>query len=391
MRRSVKNPSEVSSVVAFRLLVVLAVLVAAPASAQSDTVRVRTVSSWQKDVDQLRQELLEKQKLELELIRRLSSIEATRRVAADSQRTELMAQSRLVFTMLRDAGVQQVRLRRQLETKCSEVQKPEGWLGVATTGVQLLDRGENGTHVTRYFLEPPVVESVDPGSPADRVGMRAGDVLIEIAGQRLLRTSVVFAELLRPGERVVVKLRRGGEVMSVSPKIEPLPEVAATPCAWVDVGTAYVMSPMPAQARFVEVSPSAGAAGYSYGTVRRRDSTEAVAAVPATTSGTMTYAGPMAVLYPAGSRSLAGLELMALNQESGRSFGVSHGLFVNQVAPGSPGRLAGLQGGDVLLSADSVDLRSLGTLQRIISRSRDRTVTLSIVRDKKTQTVQLRW
>jgi C-terminal processing protease CtpA/Prc len=373
------------------LLALLALLVAVPAGAQSDTVRVRAVSTWQKDVDQLRQELIQQRKVELELFRMLSTIEMQQQTAPDSARTELSAASRLVSSRLREAGQQQYRLRRQLETMCSEVRKPEGWLGVATTGIQLIDRNGDGTHVTRYFLEPPVVESVDPGSPADRVGMRAGDVLIEIAGQPLLRKSVVFAELLRPGEQVVVRLRRGNKVVTLMPKVEPPPEVTTTPCTWVDAGMAYVMSPMPAQARIVEASPRSGGGFVSATGRARRDSSVVVRVAPTGTAGSMVYAGPMAAAYSAGGRSLAGLELVALNQESGRAFGVTHGLFVNQVLPGTPGRQAGLQGGDVIVSADSVDLRSFGALQRMISRSRDRTVTLVVVRGKKTETVQLRW
>jgi C-terminal processing protease CtpA/Prc len=373
------------------MLVLLALLLAAPVGAQTDTVRFRVVSTWQKDVDQLRQELMDQRKLELELYKRLALIEMRRMEAAvDSQRTELIAQSRLVSTMLQQAGIEQFRLRRQLESKCAEVRKPTGWLGVATTGVKMIARQGDGTQVDR-FLEPPVVESVDPGSPADRVGLRAGDVLIEIGGKQLLQTNVVFAELLRPGEKVLVKFRRGGEVMSLSPVVEPAPVVTTTPCTWVDAGTAYVMSPTPAQARIVEARPSTGGGRFGYMYTRgSRDSAGVVARATAT-SGTVVEAGPMAVLYGPGSRSVAGLELFALNLESGRAFGVTHGLFVNQVLPGTIGREAGLQGGDVLVSADSVDLRSVIALQRVLSRSNDRSVTLVFVRGKKTETVQLRW
>ena len=88
---------------------------------------------------------------------------------------------------------------------------------------------------------------------------------------------------------------------------------------------------------------------------------------------------------------MVGLQLVVLGPESSRVLGVQFGIMVNQVAPGTPGREAGLKGGDVLVSADSVDLRSIGMLQRVISRARDRTVTLVIVRDRKKETVQLRW
>jgi C-terminal processing protease CtpA/Prc len=372
------------------LATLLPVLVAAPVMAQSDSVRARPVSTWQKDVDQMRQELAQQRRMELELYRMLSGIETRRLAAADSQRTDLMAQSRLVFSRLKESASEQVRLRNQLESMCGEVQKPEGWLGVATTGMQIVDRNVDGTHVARFFLEPPVVASVDPGSPADRVGMRAGDELIEIGGKRLLRSNVVFAELLRPGELVIVKLRRGSEIVTLSPKIEPMPEVAmATPCTWVDAGAAYEMSPLPAQIR---IAPTTTGTGFSYSYVRPRidsSATGVLTAVPSPAGGV--YAGPMTQLFGTSASLLAGLQLMALNQESGRAFGVAHGLFVNQVAPGTPGRAAGLRGGDVLVTADSIELRTVAALARVINRSNTRSVSLVIRRGGKAETVRLRW
>ena len=367
-------------------MVLLLVLVAVPASAQSDTIRVRTVSTWQKDVDQMRKELLDRRRMERELVRMLNNIERQRELAADSQLTTLRAQTQLVVNRLRETQVEQGRLRSQLESMCAEVQKPEGWLGVLTTGIQLLDRQENGPQIVR-FLETPIVASVDPGSPAERVGLRAGDELVEIGGKRLLHANIIFADLLKPGEKILVKLRRGNEVITLAPKIEPLPQVTVAPCTWVDAGTAYVMAPPTARA---EVSPVTGTYAYSFTTPPRDTINRVVVSGRRSPQGGVA-AGSMARLLGSGGNSLAGLELMALNAESGRAFGVEHGLFVNQVLPGTPGREAGQQGGDVLVSADSVDLSSVLSLQRVISRSRDRVVTITLIRRGKTETLKLRW
>lgn len=370
-----------------------AALIAVPAAAQQrDTIIARTVSTWQKDVDRLRQELVTQRKMELEFRKMLGELETKMKFAsADSQRTEIVAQSQLLFGRLRESGREQLRLRRQLESLCANVRKPEGWLGVVTTGIQMVDREPDGTTIIR-FLEPPVVASVEPGSPADRVGLRAGDELLEIGGKRLLQSEVVFSKLLRPGERVAVKFKRGNDVVMLSPMVEPLPEVTGTPCSWVDVLTAYVLAPIPAQMSPTQVrvgdNPD-GTRRYTFAYTRpRRDSTAIPA--PVAVAGPV-YAGPMVQYYSGGVTSMAGLQLVPLNQESARAFGVAHGLFVAQVMPGTLGREAGLLGGDVLLSADSVDLRSIGTLQRVINRSADRTVTLVIMRDRKLETVTLRW
>ena len=377
---------------AMRLLCLLPVtVVSAPLAAQvpRDTlVATRAVSSTWQDVDRLKQELITQRSLELTLFRKLAEIEMQRQAAQpDSQRTLLQAQTQLIFSQMRDASMEQGRLMRRIETLCARVRQPKGWIGVNTTGVQLKEQRGDGTTFIR-FLEPPVVASVDPGSPADLVGVQAGDVLEEIGGQRLLQKSVSFAELLQPGEEITIKLRRGGETFTLMPKVEPLPQVASTPCAWVDPGLAYVVRPMPAQApTVVRVERSPGRFSYGFATARRDTS-----GVRATGGGAgAVMAGPMVSQFTGGANSLAGVQLLALSAESSRRFGVEHGILVNQVAPGTPGRKAGLQGGDIVVSADSIDIRSIQQLQRVIYNATDRVVTLVVVRDKKRETVQLRW
>lgn len=372
-----------------------AALVAMPVAAQlpRDSVVARTVSTWQADVDRLKQELITQRNIELALLQMFAEVETRKRSPAvpDSLRFELQAQSQLVLGKMREASQEQLKLRRRIETLCATVRMPEGWLGVVTTGVQLKETRGDGLIIIR-FLEPPVVASVDPGSPADRVGVRAGDVLVELGGQRLMGSRVVFAELLRPGRELPIKLRRGDETVTLVPTVQPLPNVTTTPCAMVDPATAFVMAPTPAQApSFVRVETGpAGERKYSYGfTKARRDSSADARAVPSTVGAV--YAGPMVGLFGGGANSLAGVQLMALSTESSRALGVANGILVNQVLPGTPGHLAGLQGGDILVSADSVELRSIRQLQTVISRSSDRVVTLVIVRDKKRETVQLRW
>jgi S1-C subfamily serine protease len=287
-----------------------------------------------------------------------------------------------------------MRARAQIERVCATIRKPTGWIGVATAGPSALIYQSDGTdsmiEAVRY-LDWPVVESVDPGSPADRAGIRAGDVLVEMGGKALLRNVVVFADMLRPGEGVPIKLQRGREVITVTPIVETLPQqLKISRCSWLDAGTAAAVAPVPVatpgfEYRF-ETVPSPRAGGF----VRAR-SDSAPRAVPLGEMSTMVVGvGPMARLY-GGSSVLAGVHLVALTEGSSRALGVAHGLLVNEVGAGTPGWTAGLRSGDVLLSADTVELRTLRGLQRALDASDDKTVTLLIVRDKKQETVTLRW
>jgi membrane-associated protease RseP (regulator of RpoE activity) len=383
---------------AMRYCLLPIVLFAAPLAAQQprDSFVVRQVSAWQTNVDRLRQELMAHRRVELELFRMLAGVEMRKRDALPDSQAKLAAQSQLLYNRMREVSLEQGKLRRQIELLCETVRKPEGWLGVVTTSFQMEEKRSDGTKIVR-FLEAPTIASVDPGSPAERVGVRAGDVLMEIGGHRLPEHRVIFAELLRPGKEIVLKVQRGGETVTLTPMVEPVPEVtSASSCHMVEPGLAYALSPVPAQAGgFTRVDVGTGGqSGYSYNVVTpRRDSASGGIArmVPAPTTANGVYAGPMVSMFNGGASSLAGLQLMALGQETSRAFGVEFGILVNQVAQGTAAREAGLQGGDILVSADSVDLRSIRQLQNVISRATDRRVTLVIVRDKKRETVQLRW
>ena len=375
-------------------------LVAVPAGAQErDTVITRVVSTWQTDVDRLRQEFLAKQRLESQLFRALTEIELRKKVALPDSQPKLMAQSQLLFSQYQQAAIEQATIKRRLETLCESVRKPEGWLGFYAIGFQMQDKRSDGTKIVRY-LEPPVIATVDPGSPAERVGVRAGDVLMEIGGQGVMRGSIVISDLLVPGKEVVLKLQRGGEIVTLTPTVVPLPQAATTTsCAFVDPAVAYIVSPTPAQApRLIRVETATGSGGkytYTYEQPSRVRGVATGRVRPDTAGGVapvaVASAGPMVGMFGGGANSLAGLQLMALSLESSRMVGVSHGILVNQVMVGTPGHEAGLRGGDILISADSVDLRSVMQLQNVIRRASDRRVTLLIVRDKKRETVQLRW
>lgn len=365
-----------------------------------DSVRVVPVSDWQRNVERLTRELVAQRGRELEFLRRLQFLELrVQQAPDDSSRSVFRAQSQAVFTQLREASSNQLRLRRSLESMCSEVRKPAGWLGVSATGVSLVDK----QGVVRY-LEPPIVESVDPGSPADRAGIRTGDVLVEMDGQPLVRRDIVLAELLRPGQTLVVKLQRGARTITFSPVIEEMPaSLSGTPCPWVDAGTAYVLSPSApsgAYAGVIKAAPRAGGAG---GFAKVKQSGDSGTLTVMTGANPSSYSfntvTPMPSLFvssanPAAVQVVAGVQVVPVNEDLGEVVGVNKGLFVLQVLQGTPGREAGIKAGDVLLEANEVELTTASTLTRVISRvaSTDRTVKLTVLRsNKKRETVVLKW
>jgi putative serine protease PepD len=79
-------------------------------------------------------------------------------------------------------------------------------------GVTLAGDNSNGTS------PKATVESVTPGGPADKAGIKKGDVITSVNGIRTQSADAVIAAIrsLRPGDQVAVDLERGGTPHRVS-------------------------------------------------------------------------------------------------------------------------------------------------------------------------------
>jgi S1-C subfamily serine protease len=68
---------------------------------------------------------------------------------------------------------------------------------------------------------------------------------------------------------------------------------------------------------------------------------------------------------------------------------VGVGLLVQTVAPNSPAATAGLRAGDVILKADSVEVKSNGAWVRELHETRGRGIVLVVLRDKQEMRILL--
>lgn len=82
---------------------------------------------------------------------------------------------------------------------------------------------------TRGAVNGVVVGSVVPGSPADKAGIRPGDVLLRSRNRTLHSPYDWYAELLelRVGENDTILVRRGGREIPISVRVVDLPDVNA--------------------------------------------------------------------------------------------------------------------------------------------------------------------
>jgi serine protease Do len=248
------------------------------------------------------------------------------------------------------------------------VEQPPGWFGVTISDQAILDERGNA-----FFDSYPVVTGVERGSPAAKAGVVPGDVLVSFNSRDLRGESLQMSKWLRPGAPFVLQLRRNDAMRVVRGTLGKRPQ------NW-EKRTVVELS-MPERFEMRTGSPA-----------REPTSGGGMLAVR------MPAPPPSSVLLPAlgyggGSYPFAGAEFTALNDDLSNLLGVKpEGVFVTHVADGSPARISGLRGGDIIVRADAIKVETPFDLVRAIRGARpDHAITLQIIRKQKPHTIMLRW
>lgn len=296
------------------------------------------------------------------------TIAAALREAAMGQRTD----SRRVLLLsdsVRDLARRNAEMFSEIRIRCGRNHpEPEGYLGITFESTQIMKRdGEPALY------EFGAVESVGPGTPAEKAGIKRGDVLLSVAGMDT-RKPIPLETVLKPGAKVTVRLQRGRSPQEVAVLVERRPQGYGSECANVDQ----------------IVSLDREAPMITFNRERLPVSPDRVVMVPADPAGRQSM-GPAFSMTFASSATIAGAQMMTLDDDGRQSLGVDNGVLVIRVLPGTPARDAGLRGLDVIISADGEPVRSLNALRRIIGSAQARSVALQVVRAGKTLPVALRW
>jgi S1-C subfamily serine protease len=208
-------------------------------------------------------------------------------------------------------------------------------------GVQLADR--------RAQPEGVEIGAVDPGGPAERAGLRAGDLMLELNGHSLVgdtdepalrrvRNALRQAE---PGDTATVTYRRGDQTREANVTLEAAP-------------------------------PGARAFRFGIGDGPRR-----VIELPDVHGTEMTGL----VI----GRPWSDFELVRVSAELGRYFGTDQGLLVVRAPEDN---VLQLRDGDVILSIDGREPQSPTHAARILrSYAPGESVTLEIMRERRQQTI----
>jgi serine protease Do len=216
---------------------------------------------------------------------------------------------------------------------------PEGYLGIAFTCP--LKRIEDANGVRVIHLAYPAVESVEPGSPAATAGISAGDTILAYDSLDVVNREMSLTQLLRPGRRVLIRLRRNGAIKEVALR------VAARPPSYVESRT--FINP-----RFI---------------------------------------APMIPFPSLDNLTAAGAALVRANEDLRVALGAPRGpggVLVLDVIQGTPAEVSGLHAGDIVLSADGQTISDPEALAFTITEQTPRPVTLRVYGNHKVRTVTLR-
>lgn len=250
----------------------------------------------------------------------------------------------------------------------SRAQEPiTGYVGVAyTTG-----NGQMNREGVIVFSDYPVIESVEPNSPADRAGLSAGDTILAMNSQDLRRSPLPMASMVQPGKRIVFRYRRNDVVREATVTVGTLPEGSRR---------TFVLT----------ITPPPGEQGMRLPSSGQRDR--------AITEIVTRSAHPVPILPAAGAmgfqRSLPvlGAEITALNDGLRTLLGLKgNGIFVVNVGAGTPASESGLREADVILRAERRPVSDPIDLMRVLSEMNKGSLQLNIIRMKKPQTITLRW
>jgi C-terminal processing protease CtpA/Prc len=312
------------------------------------------------------------------------------RVRADYQRiaSKAMQQQREALR----ARVEATRAEREqsLARLRAMSSTPAGWLGLTFSGSYSVTQSD-GEKATMRFDDYPTIEAVDPGSPAERAGIKAGDKLLSLDGHDLTEGSPPFSELLRPGARLDAKVSRGERTRDITINVTKRPNNYASGWGNWEAPEAPMLppgEPTPpspnwddASRAFVRVFPPTVA-------VRAMPSIPALA--PMAEGMSLSFSGSPGFSFGFSTGVIAGAQVLRVDELSDY-FDVKDGLLVLHVVSGTPAARAGLRAGDVIRRAGDRTITTPNSLQRALAASDAREMKLEIVRKGKSRSVELKW
>ncbi len=331
-----------------------------------DSVLVRRVMP--QNVDALLREVMLLRERETKLAGELRAVSEQDMVTRRRLIEELQSTARESFTLM-----------SVIEARCNaERSAPEGFLGINLENT--FEALPNG----RVVMRSSVVKSVEPGSPAQGAGLLVGDRLLAISGRSFENDLPDLTDLLTIGRRVVVRSEREGNAREVTLTVARRPETFGQTCGEFERALQPLRMAGPARIVMDGNLPRKRPIG---------DST--LAASQPRLGGVPSDEVQWFVFMPNSggvtSRAFfAGAEFRTLDDEWREVLGLKSGVagvFVNEVAQGSPASVAGLRKGDVVTAVGKSPVTSPEVMVRLLNVNRDEATPLTVLRGKDRRTL----
>jgi serine protease Do len=228
------------------------------------------------------------------------------------------------------------------------------FLGVQVEDINNANMSSYGLHDARGVGITEVVKN----SPAEKAGLRKGDVILRFDNESITsaRKLTRLVSEIAPDHTVKIGISRGGSDQEVTVTLAKRDDVSNT--FWGTTPPAGVFRTVP-RGEFPQVGPL----------LEGRDN----------------------LVFALGNSRRIGVSTQPLTKQLADYFGVTDGkgVLVTSVAEDSPAAKAGIKAGDVITAIDGEKIEGAGDLSRAINQKKDGDVTLTIVRDKRQQTIKV--
>ncbi len=399
------------------LMRLLALVAVVPLALGAQQVRVRTTvqdsnalrAVTEGNIAEVLRVVNELRARESRILKQLEALPPTNREQRYPLELELARVSRDAFTVM-----------SLIESRCLEqrAQAPNGYLGLNLNTHVEVDSGE-------VTVQRSIVESLEPGSPAQASGIAPGDRLLSVAGRDARERFPDLRGVLEPGRRVVVRVEREGREREFAMTVAQRPQRFDAGCpqferalqplrmggvarVWVQDSTdaqgnrrVYVMTPSLAPTPPTPPSAASPRTPAVPPVPAVRGNVPLAGAAPPPTPPTPAAAPPAPSMFVFGSTSggssfsyFAGAQFRMLDDDWRSVLGLrpgTEGVLVNEVAPGSAAAQSGLKVGDVVTMVGDTPATSPLVVSRLLGLTEGSQATLRVLRSRETRTVTLRW
>ena len=228
----------------------------------------------------------------------------------------------------------------------------QGYLGVLVTDVD----SDSASRLKLKEVRGAVITLIDHDAPAGQIGLKVNDVILEINGQNVAGTEQ-FGRMLREipaGRKVSLDISRDGNVQTVT--VQLVDRKSMEQAVWKNINNG-------------DEFPAPTGMGILTG------------------GGDATLPGFHMPFF--GSSLNVGALVEPLTAQMADYLGVTNGVMVKQVARKSEAAAAGLKPHDVIVKVGTDAINTTADWDRALRANQGRPVQVTILRDRKQQTVSL--